>query len=98
MPARTTHIFPIDGGWAVRKEGSAKRQSGIYSTQKEAIQVARRISQRASAGQIVIHGRDGSMRSQDVHGLPKVQRLPFKSDLGTKAIEKAVSAVILERL
>ena len=98
MPAKTTHVIPKNGGWAVKKEGSANRRTSLYSTQKEAIQAARDIVQRASAGQIVIHLPDGSIRRQDVHGLPEVQQPPRKSNLGSKAIKRAVSAVIRERL
>jgi hypothetical protein len=98
MPSKTTHIIPKDSGWAVKKEGAAKRNSGVYATQKEAIELARGMTKKTSAGQIVVHGRDGSMRFLDVHGLPAVQTPRRKSDLGTKAIKKAVSAVIRERL
>jgi hypothetical protein len=43
-------------------------------------------------------GRDGSIRTRELHGWPAVQRSPVKSSLGRKSIEKAVSKVILERL
>jgi hypothetical protein len=72
--------------------------NGVYSTQKQAIDAARGIVRRSSAGQIVVHGRDGSISRRDIHGLPVVQMPPRKSKLGTKAIEKAVSTVIRERL
>jgi len=70
----------------------------VYSAQKEAIEAARAIVQRMSAGQVVIHLRDGSIQTRDVHGLPEVQPPPRKSKLGSKAIERAISAVIRERL
>jgi Uncharacterized protein conserved in bacteria (DUF2188) len=98
MSAKTTHVIPKNGGWVVKKEGSANRRSSLYRTQKEAIQAARDIVQGTSSGQIVIHRLDGSMRTQDIHGLPELQRPPRKSKLGTRAIERAVSAVIRERL
>ena len=98
MCAKTAHVIPKNGGWAVRKEGSANRGAGVYSTQKEAIEAAREIVQRTSAGQVVIHHRDGSIRTRDIHGLPDVQQPPRKSNLGSKAIERAVSTVIRERL
>lgn len=98
MSAKTTHVIPRNGGWAVRKEGSANRSASVYSTQKEAIEAARKIVRRASAGQVVIHCVDGSMRTRDIHGLPELQQPPRKSKLGSKAIERAVSAVIRERL
>ena len=83
--------------WAVKRP-SAIRASAVYTTQKQAIDAARKMVLRSPAGQIVIHGRNGSIRWRDLHGLPVVQRPPRKSDLGTKAIEKAVSTVIRERL
>lgn len=98
MSAKTTHVIPRNGGWAVKKEGSAKSRISMFSTQKDAIEAAREIVQRAPAGQIVIHGLDGSIRTREVHGLPAVQTPPQKSKLGSKAIEKAVSTVIRERL
>jgi len=98
MRAKTTHVIPQNGGWAVKKEDSANRTTSVYPTQREAIEAAREIVQRTSAGQVVIHHRDGSMRTRYIHGLPKVQRPPRKSKLGSKAIERAVSTVIRERL
>src|SRR5271166_1449620 len=141
MSTVTTHIFPKDEGWAVRKEGegrasllvvkdgakwavkelNAERASAVlptqaeaidrarklaggksiqvvYSTQKQAIDAARKIVHNAKAGQIVVHGRDGSVHLGEVHGLPTVQTSRRKSDLGTEAIKRAVSMVIRERL
>jgi hypothetical protein len=110
MPAKTTHIIPRDHGWAVKKEAVFVAKNGnqsamkkpraerVYPSQKQAIDAACRIAERSSASQIVVHGRDGSIRWREVHGLPAVQKSPQKSDLGTKAIERAVSAVIRERL
>jgi hypothetical protein len=98
MSAKTTHVLPKNGGWTVMKEGWASRRAIVYPTQKEAIEAAREINQRASAGQVVIHLRNGLTRRLDVHGLPELQRSRLKSTLGRKAIERAVSAVIRERL
>jgi len=98
MPTLTTHIIPTDGGWTIRKEGVVRRSPGVYSTLNQALEVARRTVQRSRAGQIVVHLRDGSMRRHDVHGLPPLPASPYKSDIGTRAIKRAVSAVIRERL
>lgn len=86
----------LTGGGEIH--GRHRDRDGIYSTQKEAIDAARDMVQHSSSGQIVVHGRDGLMHWRDVHGLPVVQKPPRKSDLGTKAIKKAVSTVIRERL
>jgi hypothetical protein len=98
MTAKTTYVIPKNGGWAVTREGAAKRNRRVYSTQKEAVNAARDIVQRQSAGQVVILGLNGSIRVRDSHGLPPIQRAPSKSKLGRKAIKKAISTVIRERL
>ena len=99
MPTKTTHVIPVDDGWTVKQEGRAERRPfKVYATQKEAIAAARALVKRRSSSQIVVHGRDGSMRSTDVRGLRAIQTSPVKSSLGTKAIKKAVSTVIRERL
>lgn len=82
----------------LRAKPSAARSIKTYATQKEAIVAARELVKRGTSGRIVVHGRDGSIRSKEVRGLPAVQTPPIKGNLGTKAIEKAVSAVIRERL
>ena len=94
-----TDVFVEKRGdrWSVKKP-HAERASAVYPTLRDAVDAARRIVQRSSAGQIVVHRRDGSIRWRDVHGLPVVQAPPRKSKLGTKAIERAVSTVIRERL
>jgi hypothetical protein len=79
-------------------EGAPKRYSGVYPTQKQAIDAAREIVQRSSAGEIVVHGRDGSFRWREIHGLPILQKPRVKSDLGTANIRRAVTAAIRERL
>jgi hypothetical protein len=96
MSSKTTHVLPINGEWTVRREDSASRN--VYPTQKEAVEAARKINRRKSAGQVVVHLRNGSFRRLDIHGVPEIQRSRLKSTLGRKAIAKAVSAVIRERL
>lgn len=99
MRAKTTHVIPRGDRWAVRREGSGQgRRGDVYATQEAAIRAARALTQRERSSQLVIHGRDGSIRSEEVHGLPPVQSPPLKGNLGTKAIERAVSTVIRERL
>jgi hypothetical protein len=110
----TTHIFPTDDGWIVLKDraldqngigdrakSSARRvpsPNAVYSTQKQAIDVARKIAQRETMAQVVVHSRTGSMRRPYVHGFPIRRKLPVKSELGTKAIEQAVSIALRKRL
>lgn len=55
---------------------------------------------------VVIAGKPANERELDVYPKQKeaievarkIVRLPYKSDIGTKAIQSAVSAVIIERL
>lgn len=96
MNGKTTHIIPKNRGWVVKSAEGIP--STIYATQGEAISEARRLAHRQSAGQVVLIGRNGSIRSIDTFGLPKVQSPSHKSSLGRKAIEKAVSVVVLNRL
>ncbi len=101
MPAKTAHVIPRDEGWAVVMDTGKpvnENQLDVYPKQKEAIDVARRIVRRAAAGKVVVHGRNGSLRWLEVHGMPEIQRSRVKSDIGRRAIQRAVSAVIIERL
>jgi hypothetical protein len=90
------------------KKSRTERAIKVFPTQAAAIERAKELVGRGEpdvqrerqslAGQIVVHGRNGSIRWHEIHGLPMVQTPPRKSELGTKAIKKAVSTVIRERL
>ncbi len=97
MSMTTIHIVPKNRRWVLKREGAANLGSQVYRTQGEALTVAINLVKASPAGQIAVHGRDGSIRSTAVHGLPEVQAPPHKSSLGKKTIERAVSAVILDR-
>ena len=64
--AKNQHVVPQSGKWAVKGDGS-QRASKVVSTQKEAIDVARRIA-RNQGSDVVIHGRDGKIRDKDSYG------------------------------
>jgi uncharacterized protein YdaT len=64
--AKNQHVVPRCGKWAVMGDGS-KRASKVVSTQKEAIDVARRIA-RNQGVDVVIHGTDGRIRDKDSYG------------------------------
>jgi uncharacterized protein YdaT len=64
--AKNQHVVPRSGKWAVKADGS-KRASKIVSTQKEAIDLARRIARNQGAD-VVIHGYDGRIRDKDSYG------------------------------
>ena len=60
------YVVQHPDGWAVKKE-NAERASGVFRTQKEAIDRAREIVQKSGAGrgEIRIQGRDGKFRDSD---------------------------------
>jgi predicted DNA-binding protein len=59
------HVVPNSrGGWDVRAPGS-KRASSRADTQTEAIDRARTIVGKAGGGDVVVHGRDGKVRTTD---------------------------------
>jgi Uncharacterized protein conserved in bacteria (DUF2188) len=57
---RDSYVVPIKSGWAVRSSG-ARRASGVYPTQGEAVEAAKRIV-RDSGGMLRVQGRDGRFR------------------------------------
>ncbi len=54
------------GGWQVKGAGNSKA-TRVTSTQKQAIAIARKISQNQSS-ELVIHGVNGKIRAKDSHG------------------------------
>jgi uncharacterized protein YdaT len=66
MEKKNVHVVPHDDGWAVKREG-ADRASGVYGTQKEAIDRGREIAKNNSV-ENVIHGRNGKIRDKDSYG------------------------------
>lgn len=60
------HVVTHNNEWAVRREG-ASRVSGIYPTQRAAIDAGREIS-RNQHTELVIHRPNGQIRDKDSHG------------------------------
>lgn len=60
------YVVKHEDGWAVKKE-DAQRASGVFRTQKEAIDRAREIVEKTGHGKgdIRIQGRDGRFRDSD---------------------------------
>jgi hypothetical protein len=96
------HVVPRIGGWAVRAEGSSRAIS-IYGSQREAIEAARELAKEA-ATQLVIHRRDGRIRTRDSYAsdpLPPRQprKVLYPSATPTtdrQAIRRAVSEAVRE--
>ena len=63
---KNQHVVPHPDGWAIRGENN-QRASEVHRTQREAIDRAREIA-RNQGSELLIHGRDGQMRSRDSHG------------------------------
>ncbi len=53
-----------DGSWDAKKAGG-QRSSGIFNTQKEAEQAAKKFSASSGGGEVRIHGLDGKIRDSD---------------------------------
>ncbi len=66
MTNHTIHTVPSNDGWANRRAGS-KRASGLFGTQAEAIDAARRTAERVHL-EHVIHGQDGQIRERNSYG------------------------------
>lgn len=66
MAKRTIHVVPSGNEWKVRTAG-AERAVRVTSTQREAIDVARKIAQHRGT-ELIVHRPDGTIRSKDSFG------------------------------
>ena len=67
MSKKSHHVVPAPkGGWSVKK-GGAERASKHFDKQEQAIDWARNASRNAK-GELVIHRKDGTIRSKDSYG------------------------------
>lgn len=66
MSKKGQHVVPSGDKWSVRRAGSA-RASGVYGTQKEAIDRAKKLA-RTEGGELYVHGRDGRIRERSTFG------------------------------
>jgi hypothetical protein len=67
MPKKSNHVVPAPaGGWNVKKGGS-DRASKHFDKQSQAIDWARTVA-REQKGELVIHERDGTIRTKDSYG------------------------------
>ena len=60
---KNMHVIPRADKWAVVNEGSS-RATGIFDTQTEAIEAARKLAI-AREGQLVVHARNGRIRERE---------------------------------
>jgi hypothetical protein len=68
MIAKTVHVFPSDGSWEVRREGKSGK---MFVTRREAADAARETVKKDSAGQFVVHGKDGQIREHGAHRMTR---------------------------
>jgi Uncharacterized protein conserved in bacteria (DUF2188) len=66
MATKGQHVVPSGGKWSVRKAG-ASRASQTFSTQGEAIEVAKKIAKNQGT-ELYIHGENGRIRDRLSYG------------------------------
>ncbi len=66
MAGKNQHVVPHQDKWAVKGEGN-QRNTSVHDTQAAAIEKAREIARREKS-ELLIHGRDGEIRSRDSYG------------------------------
>src|SRR5258705_2300396 len=60
---KNVHVIPRNEKWAVVDEGKS-RATSTFETQTEAIEAARKVA-KDTAGQLIVHGRNGRIRERD---------------------------------
>jgi Uncharacterized protein conserved in bacteria (DUF2188) len=66
MPGKNQHVLPYGDKWAIKGEGNG-RMTSVHDTQAEAVDRAREIARRQKS-ELLVHGRDGEIRSRDSYG------------------------------
>ena len=98
--AKTFHVVPREGGWAVIKE-EAGRATSVHNTQREAIEAARELA-RTLQSELIIHGRDGRIRERDSYSPdplpPKEPRKVLFPEVTSETDEKAIKKAVRELL
>jgi hypothetical protein len=60
--AKILHVVARAGRWIIRNEGSSRAVS-VHETQREAVEAARKLAKKEAIS-LVIHGRDGRVKSR----------------------------------
>jgi hypothetical protein len=94
MATKTFHVYRSDGAWTVKKEGKSAKS---FSTQRQAIDAARKTIKREGAGQFVVHGPNGEIRKRESYGMTRIQA-PRKKSRIARQIALAVGKVVLDRV
>lgn len=91
---KTFHIYPVQGSWAVQKEG---KKPESFHKQREAIATARSMVKASASGQFVLYAKDGRIREHESHGMTVIQNPPRHSKMATR-IGQAVGKVTPTRI
>lgn len=59
------HVIMRESGWSVKK-GGASRATSVHKTQDEAIAAARRLARKHRPSELVIHRKDGTIKSREI--------------------------------
>jgi hypothetical protein len=94
MAAKTVHVYPSEGTWEVKREGKSGK---VYTTQREAVEAARKTVKNSQAGQFVVHSKDGHITERRSYKMTPVQDPPKKSSRADE-IARAVGKVALKRI
>lgn len=78
MAGKNQHVVPHNGKWAVKVEGN-QRASTVHDTQAEAVEQGR-VRARREKVELLVHGRDGEIRSRDIPG--RAVSTPKRQDAG----------------
>ena len=98
MPTVIAHVIPFEGQWIVKRRGAKSTPS--FRTQKEAAAAARKVTDAAKAGKVVVFDRSGDFRVVGRHGMierPKL-RITGKRSLTRMEVRRAVGSVVMKRL
>ncbi len=66
MSGKVQHIVKHPKGWAV-KSANGKNPTSVHNTQKEAIEVGKRIA-RSQQSELIVHRIDGTIREKNSYG------------------------------
>ncbi|CAD0000757.1 DUF2188 domain-containing protein [Flavobacterium salmonis] len=66
MTKKNQHVVPKGDNWAIRGAGNSK-VTKVVSTQKEAVQIARKIAINQGS-EMLVHGRNGQIRERNTYG------------------------------
>lgn len=70
MAGKDQHVVRHERGWAIKGAGN-ENATAVFGTQAEAIDAGRQIAVNQHS-ELVVHGRDGRIRSKDSFGADPV--------------------------